>query len=84
MLDCGEDLGLVPHCVPPALARLGVLSLRVQRMPSPDAGAGVEFGDPRAHPYASVAAPSTHDCPPLRAWWEEDEGRRERYWSKVR
>ena len=78
MLICGEDLGMVPACVDGVLGGMGVLGLRVQRMPSEP---GVEFGDPAAYPYLSVASPSTHDTPPLRAWWEGDGGRRERFWA---
>lgn len=30
-----------------------------------------------------VCAPSCHDCSTLRAWWEEDEERRQRYFSTM-
>jgi 4-alpha-glucanotransferase len=40
MLMCGEDLGFVPSCVPPILGELGVIGLRIQRMPGPEAPAG--------------------------------------------
>ena len=33
MLICGEDLGMVPHCVPDVMKQLGILSLEIQRMP---------------------------------------------------
>src|SRR4030095_7326577 len=33
MLVCGEDLGLVPGCVPDVMNQLGLLSLEIQRMP---------------------------------------------------
>lgn len=33
MLVCGEDLGMVPACVPDVMAQLGILSLEIQRMP---------------------------------------------------
>src|SRR5690606_25888415 len=33
MLICGEDLGMVPHCVPEVMQQLGILSLEIQRMP---------------------------------------------------
>ena len=33
MLVCGEDLGMVPHCVPEVMQELGILSLEIQRMP---------------------------------------------------
>jgi 4-alpha-glucanotransferase len=76
MLVCGEDLGMIPACVPPVLAELGVVGLRVQRMP---AEAGAEFGDPAGYPYAVVASPSSHDTSTLRAWYEGDAARRERF-----
>jgi 4-alpha-glucanotransferase len=34
MLICGEDLGLVPACVPVVMDELGIIALKVQRMPS--------------------------------------------------
>ena len=33
MLICGEDLGMVPSCVPDVMNQLGILSLEIQRMP---------------------------------------------------
>ncbi|MEI6178014.1 MAG: 4-alpha-glucanotransferase [Verrucomicrobiota bacterium] len=69
MLLCGEDLGMVPACVPGVLKELGILSLEIQRMPkSPD----VQFANPTSAPYMSVVSPSTHDMPTLRGWWRED------------
>jgi 4-alpha-glucanotransferase len=32
MLVCGEDLGMVPDCVPPVMDELNILSLEIQRM----------------------------------------------------
>lgn len=72
MLLCGEDLGVVPACVPPVLRRLGILTLEIQRMPKSPAA---RFADPAAAPYLSVVSPSTHDMPTLRAWWREDPQR---------
>ncbi len=69
MLLCGEDLGMVPACVPGVLERLGILSLEIQRMPKSDK---IEFFHPADAPYLSVVSPSTHDMPTLRAWWRED------------
>lgn len=69
MLLCGEDLGMVPDCVPGVLKELGILSLEIQRMPK---SAKVEFADPAQAPYMSVVSPSTHDMPTLRGWWRED------------
>lgn len=73
MLACGEDLGLIPSCVHPVMQELGLIGLRIQRMPSEP---GLEFGIPSQYGYMTVCAPSCHDCSTLRAWWEEDEERR--------
>ncbi|HEX7261706.1 MAG TPA: 4-alpha-glucanotransferase, partial [Luteolibacter sp.] len=69
MLLCGEDLGMVPACVPGVLKELGILSLEVQRMPKTHE---IEFFDPKHAPYMSVVSPSTHDMATLRSWWSED------------
>ena len=69
MLLCGEDLGMVPACVPGVLKELGILSLEIQRMPK---SSDVQFADPAHAPYMSVVSPSTHDMPTLRGWWRED------------
>ncbi len=55
--------------------------LRIQRMPSE---AGQEFGDPASYPYMTVASPSCHDTSTTRAWWEQDAGRRERFFYQAR
>ena len=70
MLICGEDLGMVPHCVPEVMAQLGILSLEIQRMPKKS---GTEFFHPAEAPYLSVITPSTHDMSTIRGWWEEDK-----------
>jgi 4-alpha-glucanotransferase len=69
MLVCGEDLGLVPACVPEVMKQLGLLSLEIQRMPKE---LGREFSRPREAPYLSVVTPSTHDMSTIRGWWEEE------------
>lgn len=69
MLVCGEDLGLVPACVPKLMKQLGLLSLEIQRMPKEP---GQEFSRPQDAPYLSVVTPATHDMSTLRGWWEED------------
>ncbi|MCQ2058245.1 MAG: 4-alpha-glucanotransferase [Bacteroidaceae bacterium] len=69
MVVCGEDLGMIPSCVPEVMQELGILSLEIQRMPkTPD----TEFANPASYPVMSVCTTSTHDMNPLRAWWEED------------
>jgi 4-alpha-glucanotransferase len=69
MLVCGEDLGMVPTCVPEVMRQLGLLSLEIQRMPKDPAK---EFFHPNDAPYLSVVTPSTHDMSTIRGWWEED------------
>ncbi|PTM15113.1 MAG: 4-alpha-glucanotransferase [Bacteroidetes bacterium] len=77
MLICGEDLGMVPACVPEVMKDLGILSLEIQRMPK---NPKTEFLQARDIPYWSVCSPSTHDMSPLRLWWEEETPeRRERF-----
>mgnify|MGYP006278644907 CR=1 FL=1 len=68
MLICGEDLGMVPDCVPGVMDELGILSLDIQRMSKNPATEFLSIDD---IPYLSVCSPSTHDMAPLRAWWEE-------------
>ncbi|KAK9824488.1 hypothetical protein WJX72_010729 [[Myrmecia] bisecta] len=80
MLVCGEDLGMIPACVQPVLAELGLIGLRIQRMPSEP---NQEFGDPASYPYMVVASPSCHDTSTSRAWWEEDPDRRERFFFQA-
>lgn len=78
MLVCGEDLGMIPSCVHPVMGDLGLIGLRIQRMPAePDA----EFGDPATYPYMVVASPSSHDTSTTRAWYQEDPLRRQRFWA---
>ena len=69
MLACGEDLGMIPDCVPDTMADLSILSLEIQRMPK---AVTETFGNPAHYPYWCVCATGTHDTSPLRAWWEED------------
>jgi 4-alpha-glucanotransferase len=70
MLICGEDLGMVPACVPGVMREMGILTLEIQRMSKNPA---TEFLQEQDIPYHSVASPSTHDMAPTRAWWEESE-----------
>ena len=69
MLVCGEDLGMVPACVPDVMRELGLLSLEIQRMPKDPKR---EFFQPKSAPYLSVVTPSSHDMSTIRGWWEED------------
>jgi 4-alpha-glucanotransferase len=78
MLVCGEDLGMVPHCVPEVMKQLGILSLEIQRMPKDPQK---EFFHPADAPYLSVVTPSTHDMSTIRGWWEEDRGKTQRFFN---
>lgn len=72
MLICGEDLGLLAPCVAPIMAFYRLLGLRVQRMP---ADPKKKFSHPNDYEYGVVATTSTHDMPPLRAWWQISDRR---------
>jgi 4-alpha-glucanotransferase len=78
MLICGEDLGMVPHCVPEVMKQLGILSLEIQRMPKDPKK---EFFHPHDAPYLSVVTPSTHDMSTIRGWWEEDRDKTQRFFN---
>jgi 4-alpha-glucanotransferase len=78
MIVCGEDLGLVPNCVPDVMQQLGLLSLEIQRMPK---DATREFFHPNDAPYLSVVTPSTHDMSTIRGWWGEDKARIQRFYN---
>jgi 4-alpha-glucanotransferase len=80
MLVCGEDLGMVPNCVPEIMKQLGILSLEIQRMPKdPD----TTFFHPANAPYLSVVTPSTHDMSTIRGWWEEDRSAIQNFYNSV-
>ena len=78
MLVCGEDLGLVPACVPDVMKQLGLLSLEIQRMPK---NPGQEFSRPADAPYLSVVTPSSHDMSTIRGWWEEDRALTQKFFN---
>ncbi len=80
MLICGEDLGMIPKCVPQVMDDLNILSLEIQRMPK---NTDLEFAHPDDYPYLSVASPSSHDTSTIRAWWEEDSSRSQRFFNKI-
>ena len=79
MLICGEDLGLVPACVPDVMRDLGLLSLEIQRMPKDPKRT---FFHPNDAPYLSVVTPSTHDMSTIRGWWEEDRSKTQEFYNK--
>ena len=80
MLACGEDLGMIPACVPEVMQRLNILSLEIQRMPKDPAQT---FADPARYPYGCVCTTSTHDMSPIRAWWEEDRALSQRFYNEA-
>ena len=72
MVACGEDLGMIPACVPEVMQELGIMSLEVQRMPK-------VFGHPFVQtedlPENCVYTTGTHDMSTLRGWLSEDRVR---------
>lgn len=79
MLVCGEDLGMVPSCVPDVMYQLGLLSLEIQRMPKDPQK---QFFHPNDAPYLSVVTPSTHDMSTIRGWWEEDRTTTQQFYNR--
>jgi len=79
MLVCGEDLGMVPDCVPEVMHELEILSLEIQRMPKDP---HVKFAHPADAPYMSVCTTGTHDTSPLREWWEEDHAVTQQFYNE--
>lgn len=61
MLACGEDLGMVPDCVPGVMDHERILSLKMRGMENE--------GEWK---YLSVCATSSHDMETLRMQFEED------------
>lgn len=78
MLICGEDLGMVPHCVPDVMQQTGILSLEIQRMPKDPQKS---FFNPVDSPYLAVVTPSTHDMSTIRGWWEENRQRTQYFYN---
>ena len=80
MLVCGEDLGMIPACVPAVMSELRILSLEIQRMPK---AYGCSFDNPANYPYYSVCTTSTHDMSGIRGWWQEEPSLTQRYWADM-
>jgi len=80
MLACGEDLGMIPQCVPEVMHKLHILSLEIERMPKES---NREFADLNHLPYLSVCSTSTHDMPTLRMEWKENPAKTQRYYNEV-
>ncbi len=79
MIVCGEDLGMVPDCVPWVMNQLQILSLEIQRMPKDPAD---DFGHVYRYPERSVCTTGTHDTETLRQWWELDRDLTIKYWKE--
>lgn len=77
MLICGEDLGMVPKCVPEVMDSLAITALKVQRMPSED----ILWYDPKNAGYMNVVTGSSHDSSTLRQWWCEDPVLTQKYYN---
>jgi len=80
MLVCGEDLGMIPDCVPAVMHNLQILSLEIQRMPKDN---GKMFENLSEIPYLSVCTTSTHDMSPLRLWWGENQKNTQRFYNEI-
>ncbi len=80
MLVCGEDLGMVPHCVPEVMKELGILGLEIERMPK---NPNTEFFHPKEASYLSIVTPSTHDMSTIRGWWHEDREKIQRFYNHI-
>lgn len=78
MLICGEDLGMIPDCVPEIMNRLAITGLKVQRMPSEN----IDWYNPKNAGYMNVVTASSHDSSTLRQWWHEDRGLVQRYFNR--
>jgi len=78
MLICGEDLGMVPDCVPEVMNELAIIALKVQRMPSEQ----ILFYNPKNAAYMNVVTASSHDSSTLRQWWKEDPQLTQQYFNQ--
>jgi len=78
MLVCGEDLGMIPACVPAVMERLKISTLEIERMPKDPTQ---NFGDPAQYPYLSVCTTGTHDTSTIRGWWEENRELTQSYYN---
>jgi 4-alpha-glucanotransferase len=65
-LVVGEDLGVVPPEVPPAMEKWGLLSSRVLYFEREDGGG---FKPQSAYPEMALASVNTHDMPTIAGFW---------------
>ena len=80
MIACGEDLGMIPACVPEVMQQLGIKSLEVQRMPKVF---GHQFVQTEDLPENCVYTTGTHDMPTLRGWLAEDKVRTRQFFDSL-
>ena len=80
MIACGEDLGMIPACVPEVMQELGIMSLEVQRMPKVF---GHQFVQTEDLPENCVYTTGTHDMPTLRGWLAEDRVRTRQFLNSL-
>ncbi len=78
MIVCGEDLGMVPECVPWVMKQLDILTLEIQRMPK---SLESRFGHVADYPELSVCTTGSHDTETLRQWWAMDREQTQAYWT---
>ena len=69
----GEDLGIVPSYVRPAMSRHGVRRMFILQYALVDSSVKA----PGRVPAGSLAALNTHDMPPFAAFWQDDDFARE-------
>jgi 4-alpha-glucanotransferase len=65
-LVVGEDLGVVPPEVPPAMEKWGILSSKVLYFEREDGGG---FKPQASYPHQSLASVNTHDMPTIAGFW---------------
>jgi 4-alpha-glucanotransferase len=80
MMVCGEDLGMVPDCVPSVMEELQILSLEIERMPK---NLYTKYTNLKQLPYLSVCTTSTHDMSPIRLWWTENRDITQQYYNDI-
>ncbi|MDR0768426.1 MAG: 4-alpha-glucanotransferase, partial [Dysgonamonadaceae bacterium] len=80
MLACGEDLGMIPECVPEVMRQLQIFSLEIERSPKDSNTEFTALRDLHSH---SVCTTSTHDMETIRMWWKENPERTRRYCNSV-
>ena len=69
MLPIGEDLGVVPSQVRLCLSMLGICGTRVMRWEKKWQD-DQSFTPTSEYPLDSMTTVSTHDCEPLKIWWQ--------------